>query len=131
MGNINSINKVNFEFIKKNMYNNEYILINTLHENNQNILISNTLSIEDEIIKLNTYIKQNNNIKIIIYGKNCNDNNIIKKYNQLEKLGFKNLYIYLGGLFEWLLLNEIYGDDNFPIINKNTELIIDFLKYKG
>jgi len=131
MGNINSINKVNFEFIKSNMYNNEYIIINTLQENNQNILISNTLSIEDEIKQLNIFIKKNNNIKIIIYGENCNDNNIIKKYNQLEKLGFKNLYVYLGGLFEWLLLNDIYGDDNFPIINKNTELIVDFLKYKG
>lgn len=131
MGNINSINKVNFEFIKNNMYNNEYIIINTLQENNQNILISNTLSIENEIKKLNTYIKQNNNIKIIIYGENSNDNNIIKKYNQLERLGFKNIYIYLGGLFEWLLLNEIYGEENFPIINKNNELIIDLLKYKG
>ena len=131
MGNINSINKVNFEFIKNNMYNNEYIIINTLQEDNQNILIANTLSIENEIKNLNTYIKQNNNIKIIIYGENSNDNNIIKKYNQLEKLGFKNLYIYLGGLFEWLLLNEIYGEENFPIVNKNNELIIDLLKYKG
>jgi hypothetical protein len=131
MGNINSINKVNFEFIKNNMYNNEYIIINTLQEHNQNILIANTLSIENEIKILNTYIKQNNNIKIIIYGENSNDNNIIKKYNQLEKLGFKKLYIYLGGLFEWLLLNEIYGEENFPIVNKNNELIIDLLKYKG
>ena len=131
MGNINSINKVNFEFIKKNISNNKYIIINTLQENNQNILIFNTLSSEDEIKYLNSYIKNDKNKKIIIYGENCNDNNIIKKYNQLEKLGFYNLYIYIGGLFEWLLLNEIYGEDNFPIINKNNEFIIDILKYKG
>tara|TARA_Y100000992_G_C21272951_1_gene497988 strand:- start:3759 stop:4154 length:396 start_codon:yes stop_codon:yes gene_type:complete len=131
MGNINSINKVNFEFIKKNISNDEYIIINTLQENNQNILIFNTLSSEDEIKYLNSYIKNDKNKKIIIYGENCNDNNIIKKYNQLEKLGFYNLYIYIGGLFEWLLLNEIYGEDNFPIINKNNEFIIDILKYKG
>jgi len=131
MGNINSINKVNFEFIKKNISNDEYVIINTLQENNQNILIFNTLSSEDEIKYLNSYIKNDKNKKIIIYGENCNDNNIIKKYNQLEKLGFYNLYIYIGGLFEWLLLNEIYGEDNFPIINKNNEFIIDILKYKG
>ena len=48
------------------------------------------------------------------------------KYNQLKKLGFVNVYIYFGGLFEWLLLREIYGNTNFKIIG-NTN---DILKYK-
>ena len=50
-----------------------------------------------------------------------------KKDNQLYKLGFTNLYVYVGGLFEWLLLQDIYGDDEFPTTTK----IIDILKYKG
>jgi hypothetical protein len=42
-------------------------------------------------------------------------------------LGFINIYLYNGGLFEWLLLQDIYGDDNFPTTKKN----IDLLKYKS
>ena len=67
------------------------------------------------------------NINIIIYGENCCDSKVINKYNQLYKLGFKNLYVYIGGLFEWLLLQDIYGDDEFPTTTK----ILDILKYKG
>jgi len=37
------------------------------------------------------------------------------------------VYIYSGGLFEWLLLQDIYGSDLFPTTNDK----VDFLKYKG
>jgi hypothetical protein len=47
-------------------------------------------------------------------------------HNQLVKLGFSNVFIYLGGLFEWLMLQDIYGYDEFPTTIKQ----IDFLKYK-
>ena len=43
------------------------------------------------------------------------------------ELGFKNIYVYIGGIFEWLLLQDIYGDEQFP----TTIKIIDILKYKG
>ena len=33
----------------------------------------------------------------------------------------------MGGLFEWLLLQDIYGNDYF----KTTTIENDFLKYKG
>ena len=42
----------------------------------------------------------------------------MKKYDQLIGLGFVNVFIYPGGLFEWLLLQDIYGYDNFPTQNK-------------
>jgi len=42
-------------------------------------------------------------------------------------LGFLNIYVYLGGIFEWLLLQDIYGDEEFPTTSK----IIDILKYSG
>ena len=65
---------------------------------------------------------------ITIYGKNCQEEEkIIKKYKQLQKLGFKNIYIYCGGLFEWLLLQDIYGKDEFPTTIKEN----DILKYKS
>ena len=63
---------------------------------------------------------------MVIYGKNTNDEAIIKKYNQLMQLGFKNVYIYPGGLFEWLLLQDIYGNELFPTTKKE----LDILKYK-
>ena len=131
MGNNYSINKVNFEYIQKCIYysnaNDKVFLINTLDYNKQECLIKNTLHASNEEEVLNKHLKLNKSIKIIIYGENCIDNKVISKYNQLYKLGFTNLYVYIGGLFEWLLLQDIYGDDEFPTTSK----IIDILKYKG
>ena len=64
---------------------------------------------------------------IIIYGKNSNDNTINAKYNSLISLGFKNVYVYTGGLFEWLCLQDIYGSDSFPTTSKE----LDLLKFKS
>lgn len=123
MGSLLSVNKIDFKDMKIAI-NKNYIIINTLHANNQSCLIENTLNINDEISTINKNLK-NKYIYIIIYGENSNDNNVIKKYTQLKNLGFKNLYVYTGGLFEWLLLQDIYGFDEFPTTSK----IIDILKY--
>ena len=71
-------------------------------------------------------MNENKQIRIIIYGKNVNDISIYKKYTQLVELGFENVYVYPGGMFEWLLLQDIYGDDLF----KTTAKELDILKYK-
>ena len=63
---------------------------------------------------------------ILIYGKNSNDDTIYKKYQQFIQLGFPNVYLYMGGLFEWLLLQDIYGQPDFP----TTCAQLDILKYK-
>ena len=63
----------------------------------------------------------------IIYGENSNDNTVEDKCNQINKLGFNNIYAYKGGLFEWLLLQDIYGKEEF----KTTSNILDILKYKA
>ena len=42
------------------------------------------------------------------------------------KLGFQKVFIYQGGMFEWLLLQDIYGHKEFP----TTKKILDILKYK-
>lgn len=130
MGQSQSVNKINFESVQNIINKNtthQFLVISTLDNNNQNCLIKNTITPEKEIELINYYLKENKKINILIYGENCSDNKVINKYNQLYTLGFTNLYIYIGGLFEWLLLQDIFGDDEFPTTNK----ILDILKYKG
>ena len=128
MGNSQSSSiKINYEDIQYVIKNSEnYIFINTLDENEQECLIKNTINFKNEESIINKYIETYKQIKIIIYGRNCNDEKIYLKYNQLYSLGFYNIYIYTGGLFEWLMLQDIYGEKDFPTSKKE----IDILKYK-
>ena len=128
MGNTQSLQKINYEDIQYIINNREeYLLINTLNDSEQDCLIPNTIEINKETNLINSLIQVGNTkIKIIIYGKNCNDEKIYLKYNQLNSFGFYNIYIYTGGLFEWLMLQDIYGNTDFP--TTTTELNI--LKYK-
>jgi len=127
MGNTQSIRKINFQDIQTIIKTPElYLLINTLNGHEQSCLIINTVSIYQEEQIINTHLRANKNIHIIIYGNNSNDEKIYKKYQQLLSLGFYNVYIYMGGLFEWLLLQDIYGSDDFPTTVKE----LDILKYK-
>ena len=126
MGNGQSMQKINFEDVQTAYKNPEiYLLINTLSELDQGCLILNTVNVHQEEILINKHMR-NKSVRIIIYGRNSNDEKIYKKYQQLIGLGFMNVYIYLGGLFEWLMLQDIYGFDEFPT---NTRQL-DFLKYK-
>ena len=127
MGNSQSVQKINFEDMQTAYKNPEiYLLMNTLPLSEQLCLISNTLTPQKEETLMNRYLNSNKNIRIIIYGRNSNDETIYKKYNQLVNLGFTNVYLYLGGLFEWLLLQDIYGFDDFPTTSRQ----LDILKYK-
>ena len=128
MGQSQSIQKINFEDIQYTFNNkDDHILINTLNETRQDCLIIGTIGINKEAELINNFIKNGNKkIKIIIYGLNSSDEKIYIKYNQLISLGFYNVYIYLGGMFEWLLLQDIYGSKEFPTTKKE----LDILKYK-
>ena len=128
MGNTVSVRKVNFEDVQYGIKNkHKCILINTLSSNEQGCLIKNTIPIESEEKLINKYLSEKIDVNIIVYDKNANAPNLMKKYNQLINLGFSNVYIYPGGLFEWLLLQDVYGKDSFP-----TNIIeIDILKFKG
>lgn len=128
MGNTQSMKKINYEDMQTVIKNPEiYLIINTLNHNEQQCLIINTISVNDEETLINKFIKENKSIRIIIYGKNCNDESIDKKYQQLYSLGFYNIFVYLGGMFEWLMLQDIYGKDLFPTTKKE----VDLLKYKS
>lgn len=127
MGNVQSIKKINFEDVQIVIKNTElYMLINTLAENDQQCLIKNTVPIYQEELMINKYLKSGKNMRIIIYGKNSSDEKMYKKYQQLLSLGFYNVFVYPGGLFEWLLLQDIYGAEEFPTTSKQ----LDVLKYK-
>jgi len=128
MGNSQSTQKINYEDIQYVISNSQsHLLINTLNENEQDCLIVNTTNIKNEEALVNRLIQTaSKNLKIIVYGRNCNDEKIYVKYNQLKSLGFYNVYIYTGGLFEWLMLQDIYGEKEFP----TTKEELDFLKFK-
>ena len=127
MGNTISIKKIGFLDMQHIINNNQYNIINTLSIDNQNCLIKNTLNANDEVNFINKSINTNKNIFIVLYGMNSLDNTLIKKYDQLVNLGFKNIYVYIGGLFEWLLLQDIYGNEQFPTTSHEP----DILKYSS
>ncbi|MGI9554777.1 MAG: rhodanese-like domain-containing protein [Vampirovibrionia bacterium] len=131
MGNKISVQKVNFEDIQNILSQekpNNVLLINTLDNNKeaQSCILPKTVPYNEEERIINLYLKKANDTTIIIYGKNCNDTTIYTKYTQLLELGFSKVYIYPGGMFEWLLLQDIYSDEHFTTTTRE----LDILKFK-
>ena len=128
MGSQQSIQKCNFEDVLYCIQRNgSVLLINTLGENEQSCLILTTIPIQNETTYVNLLLAKNTNVRIIVYGKNANDESVYKKYNQFLQLGFTNICVYIGGMFEWLCLQDIYGDEEFPTTTKE----LDILKFKS
>lgn len=124
-----SMKKIGFEDMKIAIeYPKKYIIINTMPLSDQDCLIKNTIPIESEEKIINDILDnyEMKKKKIIIYGKNNVDNTMEKKYKQLSSLGFSEIYIYYGGIFEWMLLQDIYSDDEFP----TTKKVLDILKFR-
>lgn len=129
MGNnnsLNSIKKINFEHMQRVINDNENIIINTLDDNEQDCLIEGTTNSQSEVTLINKCLNTMKTQHIIVYGKNNNDEKIFIKHKQLINLGFTNISIYIGGLFEWMLLQEVYGELAFP----TTSSELDILRYK-
>jgi hypothetical protein len=128
MGNTQTIEKINFEDVQHILKNPQsYLMINTLSINEQKCLIPNTIDANEEELIINEYLKKGTTqIPIIVYGKNTNDEKLYEKCKQFLSLGFNNVYVYPGGLFEWLMLQDIYGFTEFP----TTIPELDFLKYR-
>jgi hypothetical protein len=117
--------KISFQDVSFAIENSSsFILINTLPITQQHCLIKNTISSANEETIVNHYLTSNKNINIIVYGANSSDNDIEKKCNQLIQLGFKNVYGYTGGLFQWLLLQDIYGEENFPTTSRCDDMLL-------
>jgi hypothetical protein len=129
--------KINFEDVQYILQNksqdltgHNHLLINTMEAKQQGCLIKTTVPIALEVELLNEYLITNRDIHIIVYGQNATDMSSWLKYEQLQRLGFSHVYIYAGGMFEWLLLQDIYGHEQFPTILQEKESC-DILKYKG
>lgn len=93
------------------------ILLNTLPSNQQQYLIRGTMACEREETYMNELIGSGAGLDkytIVLYGKHGTDDTPTTKRRQLLNLGFTRVHIYVGGLFEWSLLQEIYGQDHFP-----------------
>ncbi len=123
-------NKISFEDVQRAILNpTNYIIINTLPVTKQQCLIKNTISYQTEETVINEYLNNYDYTSktFIIYGENANDESIETKYSQMQSLGFTNVYLYRGGLFEWLLLQDIYGNNEFPTTSK----LLDILKYRA
>ena len=113
MGNIySSFETIHFKELQT-LIGTDILLLNTLSQHHQSYLIFGTLCASKETDQMNFYLKNNRSIEIILYGKDHLDRTMIEKYNQLKQLGFTRIRIYFGGLFEWALLQEVYGS-NFP-----------------
>jgi len=122
--------KIGFEDVKYVIdHPTQYLLINTLPASEQRCLIKTTLPCAVEETAINEKITQMQMKKcvVVLYGRNSADITVETKYKQLTTLGFANVYIYGGGLFEWLLLQDVYGVSEFP----TTEKEIDILKYRA
>lgn len=124
------LKKITFEDMQNAIKNKDrFLIINTLPTEEQKCLIINTLPYHMEENAINELLNQYafKDKIIIVYGMNTNDDTVKKKYRQLIALGFNDVYIYLGGIFEWMLLQDIYGKEEFPTTSK----VLDILKFKG
>lgn len=113
MGTVQSVEKASYEDVK-HAINSNYIII-TVIPSSESCLIKGTLSPSNEELQINKlYSESKLTIPIVVYGHNDHDTACFKKYKQLREMGFTNVYIYPGGIFEWLLLQDIYSKQHFP-----------------
>lgn len=120
---------VNFENVQRAIrYTDQYLLINVLPLHEQDCLIQGTVDAFQEETLLNNMIQSvvEPDKVVIVYGKHNQDKRAVEKVKQINALGVSTVYIYQGGLFEWMLLQDIYGHEAFP----TTKKVLDFLKFK-
>jgi hypothetical protein len=122
-------NKFGFEDMQfATQHPDQFLIINTMAIHEQDCLIKHTLHYQKEEKLINDILAgiETSRKKFIVYGKNSNDDSVEKKYKQLVNLGFSEVYMYRAGMFEWMLLQDIYGKEEFP----TTAKVLDILKYK-
>jgi hypothetical protein len=109
----------------------KFLLINTLSGSEQTILIKGTLTAREEEENINDFLTKYTDTPkfIVLYGRNSCDDAPSKKHRQLLSLGINEVFIYTGGLFEWLLLQDVYGAAEFPTQSSQTGAV-DMLVYR-
>ena len=125
MGQKNSSSVIGYEEVQRFQRDPNCTIINTLPADKQGCLIAGTLTAQQEEQSVNTLLKSKKTGSILVYGENSSDLSSERKQRQLRALGFPNVVEYRGGLFEWLLLQEVYGEPDF----QTSAPQIDILKY--
>jgi hypothetical protein len=123
MGNIKSTCLVSYEKVQQARLT-RCILIHTMEET-EKTLIQGSLTAEMELKSINELMSKNEfDTSIIVYGRNDHDyDGLMTKQKQLKSLGFRNVFIYLGGMFEWLLLQDVFGANLFPTTVAKVDLL--------
>lgn len=125
MGGVQSIQKISFQDMNTCIQR-KHSIISVMKQDS--CVIEGTIPIQKEEELINRFYESGNfSHPIVIYGCNDCDENIVKKYRQLKELGFTNVYVYPGGMFEWLLLQDIFTDKHFHTSSKE----LNILKYKS
>lgn len=127
-----SAGQINFEDMQSiiSTTRKSVIIISTLKLDYQKCIIRGTVPADQEEARINDILSGEDSagesIMIIVYGKNSTDGTVREKYEQLLKHGIARVCVYTGGMFEWLLLQDIYGADLFP----TTGSELDILRYR-
>ena len=128
MGNASSeqSSTCNYEDIQRGIIEKNGILIHIM--DNDDMLICGTTPIDKETATINQLLNDREyDTNIIVYGKNNDDyERLVKKRGQLITLGFRCVWFYPGGLFEWSLLQDIFGKGQFP----TTNVVRDIISYR-
>lgn len=94
------------------------VLLNTMARGDQACLIRGTLHADDEESAMNAMLTSTDPLVtdrwVVVYGRHTLDPKPMEKARTLRLMGLSRLLVYRGGLFEWLLLQEVFGQDQFP-----------------
>ncbi len=125
-----SINYANYCDIQ-NAVRSGKTVVHIMDVSDETILIKGTLTAYQEVEKINLWISNGAfDNEIYIYGySNADFNKLLQRHKQLLGLGFHKVYIYFGGMFEWLLLRDVYGATEFPLDGLIKGAMVDILKY--
>jgi hypothetical protein len=109
-----------------NHHNRQYLVVSVLPDAflQTEQLLPTTLSPEKEEEVINRILETGeiDQVTLILYGKNNTDTKVFEKYKKLHDRFGLNCVLYLGGMFEWLLLQKLHGEEAYPtaLLNKNT-----------
>ena len=122
-----SAERITYEELQNLQSSSRALIISTLPISEQECLVTGTLRPAVEEATLNGCLKRGESDRdIVVYGKNATDLSVEKKFKQLAGLGFSRVRLYVGGLFEWVLLQDIYG----PHLVPTTSICKDPLRFK-
>ena len=125
MGQTPSNSRVGYPTVQEWQNTKSCTIISTLPASKQECLITGTVLATAEVALINELLKSSKDNPVLVYGENCADTSPDEKKKQLANLGFSKVSVYAGGLFEWLLLQDVYGAQSFSTTNEE----LDMLKY--